>query len=122
MTAQSLFLDLSARGVVLEIADEKLIFDAPTGVLTDDDRAELRRLKPDLLMLLSTPTAPPVAPAPAGQRRSTRHADIYTSDVFNAAKCNAETERTHDDGTPMYNAEQKAYRRAFAGKLTGGKL
>ncbi len=65
MNAQSLFLDLSARGIVLEIADEKLIFDAPRGVLTETDRAELRRLKPELLLLLQSgaATAPPVAPA-----------------------------------------------------------
>ncbi len=59
MTAKTLFSELAARGVVLKSADEKLLFDAPTGVLTDDDRAELRRLKPELMLLLSTPTAPP---------------------------------------------------------------
>jgi hypothetical protein len=59
VTAKTLFSELAARGVVLKSADEKLLFDAPTGVLTDDDRAELRRLKPELMLLLSTPTAPP---------------------------------------------------------------
>jgi hypothetical protein len=73
MNAQALFLDLSARGVVLEIADEKLIFDAPRGVLTENDLAQLRKLKPELLELLSTPTAPDAPAVAPADAQSTLH-------------------------------------------------
>ena len=53
MTAHDLIFDLSARGIVLEIADENLLFDAPVGVLTDTDRAQLKRHKREIMALLT---------------------------------------------------------------------
>ncbi len=107
MTAKTLFSDLAARGVVLKSAADKLVFDAPTGVLTDDDRHELKRLKPELLLLLSTPTAPDVPPATEYNNRTfDDRLKLWRRGAF--IEITAET--------------IPAYRQAFAGKLTGGKL
>lgn len=53
MNALSLYHNLKARGVILEVSGEHLKVDAPAGVVTDDDRAALVELKPILLRLLS---------------------------------------------------------------------
>ena len=93
MNAQSLFLDLSARGIVLEIADEKLIFDAPRGVLTENDLAQLRKNKPELIELLSTPpsdvapdTATPDTATPSDVQRIRALAAKVTPAQFIAAR------------------------------------
>ena len=54
MNVLGLYHDLKARGVILE-ADgcESLKVNAPVGAVTEEDRAALRELKPELLKLLS---------------------------------------------------------------------
>jgi len=47
----AIYHDLKARGVILEADGESLMVDAPAGVLTDEDKAELKELKPILLRL-----------------------------------------------------------------------
>lgn len=53
MNALLLYHDLKARGVLLEADGDKLLVDAPTGELTDDDKATLVEFKPILLKFLS---------------------------------------------------------------------
>ena len=53
MTASSLYHDLKARGVILETEGEFLKVNAPAGVLTDEHRAALKKLKPKLIKFLS---------------------------------------------------------------------
>jgi hypothetical protein len=54
MTASSLVEQLRARGIAV-YTDGRRIGTAPAGALTDEDRAVIRRLKPDLIVLLSGP-------------------------------------------------------------------
>jgi len=90
-----------ARGVVIEANGDRLKLTAPTGVLTDDDRAELRRLKPELLLLLSG--------AASGGR--TRHApDVATVPrVFDAGEAyrlaRSAGKQTHSEDVPPALAE-----------------
>ena len=53
MNARSLYHDLKERGVVLEAQGENLKVDAPVGVVTEEDRTALVKLKPVLLEFLS---------------------------------------------------------------------
>ncbi len=53
MNALKLHHDLKARGVNLEATDDGLRVDAPTGVLTEGDRAALLECKPVLLRFLT---------------------------------------------------------------------
>jgi len=55
VNALSLYHDLEARGVILEAQGEYLKVNAPTGVLTEADRAGLKEFKPKLLVFLSCP-------------------------------------------------------------------
>ncbi len=48
---------LKARGVAIEAAGDRLKLTAPTGVLADADRVQLRRSKPELLLLLQSDAA-----------------------------------------------------------------
>jgi hypothetical protein len=60
--------DLRLRGVVLSVRGEKLRYDAPPGVMTDDLKVYLLKHKPELIkLLLASPTVgvPAAAPAPA---------------------------------------------------------
>lgn len=58
MKAAATFLaDLTERGVILTVHEERLRYHALAGVLTPDDRALLVQYKPDLLMLLAAETA-----------------------------------------------------------------
>ncbi len=52
MNATVLLDDLRAQGVSLEADGERLLVDAPAGVITDEVRTELAELKPKLLKLL----------------------------------------------------------------------
>jgi hypothetical protein len=58
MTAFDFLLSLESRGVKLKPIRDKLMVDAPTGFLTDQDRAMLARYKADLLALLTTTSNP----------------------------------------------------------------
>lgn len=75
MTALKLISTLESRGVKLEAVAGKLNCHGVRGVLTDADRADLTRLKPEILALLST-TAPP-APAPTWEE------ELRTPEVTN---------------------------------------
>ena len=55
MTATAILTDLSARGVLIWAEADRLKFDAPSGTLTDVDRAALREHKAELLALLRRP-------------------------------------------------------------------
>lgn len=68
--ARRLIEDLEARGIVLGCNDERIVFDAPIGTLTDADRAQLIAGRPALLILLRRRRAgldarldPPAGPA-----------------------------------------------------------
>ena len=61
MNALSLYHDLKERGVILEAQGEYLKVDAPVGVVTEEDKTALVKLKPILLELLSrTPEEQPL--------------------------------------------------------------
>jgi hypothetical protein len=61
MNAERLLATLTARGVELHAAGDRIHYRAPVGVLTDADREALRQCKPELLELLTAPaTLPPV--------------------------------------------------------------
>jgi TubC N-terminal docking domain len=53
MNALALYHDLKARGVLLQADGGKLHVDAPTGELTNDDKAALVQFKPILLRFLA---------------------------------------------------------------------
>ncbi|MGH9839693.1 MAG: hypothetical protein ACREEM_13005 [Blastocatellia bacterium] len=66
MTAASTLLsNLTAQGVRLWAEADRLKFDAPAGVLTDDDRAALREHKAELLTILTGPGLCPTCREPA---------------------------------------------------------
>jgi hypothetical protein len=52
VNALSLYHDLKQRGVVLKADGEHLLVDAPTGVVTEEDKSALLEVKPVLLKLL----------------------------------------------------------------------
>jgi hypothetical protein len=79
VNALSLYHDLKVRGVILEVQGEHLKVDAPTGVLTEEDRTALVEFKPILLKFLSRMAAR--EPEDDGRRfeaRRSRHPG-YTS-------------------------------------------
>ncbi len=53
MNATELMDDLRSRGVSLEADGERLLVDAPAGVIADETKAALSELKPKLLKLLT---------------------------------------------------------------------
>jgi hypothetical protein len=53
LNALTLYHDLKARGVFLQVDGEKLLVDAPAGELIDGDRAALTEFKPILLKFLT---------------------------------------------------------------------
>jgi TubC N-terminal docking domain len=53
VNALSLYHDLKQRGVVLKADGERLLVDAPVGVVTEDDKNALLEVKHVLLKLLS---------------------------------------------------------------------
>ncbi len=53
MNATVLLDDLRAQGVSLEADGERLLVDAPAGLITDETKATLAELKPHLLKLLT---------------------------------------------------------------------
>ena len=55
MNALKLYHDLKARGVILEAQGEHLKVDAPTGVVTEEDKSALVEFKSVLLEFLSRP-------------------------------------------------------------------
>jgi len=55
VNALSFYHDLKARGVILKAQGEHLKVDAPTGVLTEEDKDVLKEFKPNLLKFLSRP-------------------------------------------------------------------
>jgi hypothetical protein len=57
MTAAELVKDLRAAGVILRPGSNALEIDAPVGVVTDEVRAALLRLKPAILDLLAAEAA-----------------------------------------------------------------
>ena len=61
MNAEMLLNDLARRGVRIEPRGDRLHIEAPSGVLSDDDREALKRWKQDLLVLLSTGALPAAA-------------------------------------------------------------
>jgi hypothetical protein len=64
MSAQTVFDSLVARGATVT-AEDGVLYVAPRSVLTDSDRTELKRFKPELLTLLSgCEISQPDAPAP----------------------------------------------------------
>lgn len=80
MNALALYHDLKARGVILEADGENLKVDAPTGELTDEDRAALVKFKSILLKFLSRSTEPQ-EPRDGGRRFKVRRSKYpgYTS-------------------------------------------
>ena len=52
MNALTLYHDLKARGIFLEVDGDRLVVDAPAGELTDGDKATLLECKPILLKFL----------------------------------------------------------------------
>lgn len=92
MNALSLYHDLKVRGVILEVQGEHLKVDAPTGVLTEEDRTSLVEFKPILLKFLSRMAAR--EPEDDGRRfeaRRSRHPG-YTS-VYDPCIMNGTTSR-----------------------------
>ena len=61
MTPARLLTALRARGVRLEAAGNRLRWQAPHGVVTDDDLVALRAAKPVLLKILAIEAEPPIA-------------------------------------------------------------
>lgn len=57
MNAMTLLDTLQTRGVVLTLNGDKIAYEAPAGVVDSGVLNELRRLKPELLELLSQPIA-----------------------------------------------------------------
>lgn len=55
MNALSLYHDLKERGVILQADDERLLVDAPAGVVTEEDKNAILEVKPLLLRFLSRP-------------------------------------------------------------------
>lgn len=53
MTAQDLFIDLHRRGIVLMLASNGLRCRAPRGVVTAEQRDEIKAQKPALVALLT---------------------------------------------------------------------
>jgi hypothetical protein len=54
MTAAAILTDLTTRGVRIWADADRLKLDAPTGILTDDDKTRLAEHKPELLELLAS--------------------------------------------------------------------
>jgi ribosomal protein S27AE len=70
---ESLLAELQSVGVVLSVEGDRLAFDAPADVLTDDMLGRLRADRDGLLAVISRPDAAPVAdPGPAVQTSSIR--------------------------------------------------
>jgi hypothetical protein len=53
--AVRLYWDLRSRGILLALADGRLWFDAPTGLVTSAVRESIRQVQTDVLRLLSEP-------------------------------------------------------------------
>jgi hypothetical protein len=70
MTLPQLHARLTALGVVLSIRDDRLVIDAPAGLINDEIRAELQTNKVALLELLKAP--PPQPGSPAASREAAR--------------------------------------------------
>lgn len=68
MTATSLLDELRQNGARFTLAGDRLRVDAPVGLLTEHVRAELRRLKPELMALLRRAQAGRGAAAPTSPR------------------------------------------------------
>jgi len=62
MSAIELVDELRRRAVVLSVADERLVWDAPKGAVTPDLLIAMRQHKAELLMLLVVPPTPTVDP------------------------------------------------------------
>jgi hypothetical protein len=58
VNALLLYHNLKKRGVLLEADGDRLLVDAPAGVLTDENRTALVKFKPVLLQLLSRTEEP----------------------------------------------------------------
>jgi len=56
MRIEQMLSDLSARGIGIEADGERLLIHAPARALTDQDRAELRHRKRELLTALRMPS------------------------------------------------------------------
>lgn len=54
MSAQRLISDLSGRGVRLSVEADRVQIDAPKGVLVNDDLAQLKQHKAEIIQLLAT--------------------------------------------------------------------
>jgi len=78
MTASALMGCLSRRGVRLTAQEERLVIDAPRGVLTDADREELRAHKAELVALLTPP--PTTSEGGFGQPPVITGIDVVTPD------------------------------------------
>jgi hypothetical protein len=65
MDAQTLITECRTHGIELSNQNGSLIFDAPTGAMTDDLRAALRKHKSELLTLLATGDHPAPKTEPA---------------------------------------------------------
>ena len=59
MNASDLVASLSARGAKLTVAEDRLVVNAPRGVVTAEDRDALARCKAEVLALLDRPDVPP---------------------------------------------------------------
>jgi hypothetical protein len=53
MTAETILHDLTSRGVQVWAEADRLKFDAPRGVLSDEDKSQLTERKSELLTLLT---------------------------------------------------------------------
>lgn len=76
MNALSLYDDLKKRGVRLEANGERLVVNAPVGIMTDELKAALSEAKPALLRLLSRYAAKEESRRDDGRRfdaRPSRH-------------------------------------------------
>ncbi len=56
MTCEMVLSDLDRKGIRLSVRGDRLIVNAPRGVLTEQLKSILRQLKPELLELLTDPT------------------------------------------------------------------
>src|SRR5262245_2949742 len=64
MTANQILDSLQARDITVTLNGDRLKIDAPAGSLTDEDRAQLRECKAELLKLLASDAFEPIKVCP----------------------------------------------------------
>jgi len=64
MTVDALLVALASQDIVLSVAGERLLFDAPAGALTPELRASIAAHRGELVRRLSAPADRPIASPP----------------------------------------------------------